>query len=200
MSSALSEAHEEAPDATNERRSRRSGRVSRKPELYIEEAPATKRKRDAADDDQIDEDEDSDEDDESEPGEEELKEQKAKARKTKAAAPKKPAAKRSKTNGTSVALPVRTAGKKGRSKKAKGVDEAVAEQVGGLYGRFKHTHTHVGIHSLTLVYSRGIRTRQDAGRSSRRMARRIQRARIRRRGGSGQLRSEIGRLRIGSFR
>jgi cohesin complex subunit SA-1/2 len=141
MSSPLSEAHEEAPDATNERRSRRSGRVSRKPELYIEEAPATKRKRDAADDDQIDEDEDSDEDDESEPGEEELKEQKAKARKTKAAAPKKPAAKRSKTNGTSVALPVRTAGKKGRSKKAKGVDEAVAEQVGGLYGRFKHTHT-----------------------------------------------------------
>jgi len=141
MSSPLSEAHEEAPDASNERRSRRSGRVSRKPELYIEEAPASKRKRDAADDDQLDEDEDSDEEEESEPGEEELKEQKAKARKTKAAAPKKPAAKRSKTNGTSVALPVRAAGKKSRSKKAKGVDEAVAEQVGGLYGRFRHIHT-----------------------------------------------------------
>ncbi|KEQ77883.1 STAG-domain-containing protein [Aureobasidium namibiae CBS 147.97] len=137
MSSPLSEAHEEAPNASNERRSRRSGRVSRKPELYIEEAPASKRKRDAADDDQLDEDEDSDEveEEESEPGEEELKEQKAKARKTKAAAPKKPAAKRSKTNGTSVSLPVRAAGKKSRSKKAKGVDEAVAEQVGGLYAQ-----------------------------------------------------------------
>ncbi|KAI5251427.1 STAG-domain-containing protein [Aureobasidium subglaciale] len=137
MSSPLSEAQEEAADATNERRSRRSGRVSRKPELYIEEAPAaSKRKRDAADDDQDDqneEDDESDEDEESEPGEEELREQQAKARKTKAAAPKKPAAKRSKTNGTSVALPARAAGKKSRSKKAKGVAEAVAEEAGGLY-------------------------------------------------------------------
>jgi cohesin complex subunit SA-1/2 len=141
MSSPLSEAHEEAPDAVSETRSRRSGRVSRKPELYIEETPASKRKRDAADDDQLDDDEDSDEEEESEAGEEELKERKAKARKTKAAAPKKPAAKRSKTNGTSVALPVRAAGKKSRVKKAKGVDEAVAEQAGGLYGRSKQSHT-----------------------------------------------------------
>ncbi|KAI4852567.1 STAG-domain-containing protein [Aureobasidium sp. EXF-8845] len=133
MSSPQSEAHEEAPDAVNETRSRRSGRVSRKPELYIEEAPASKRKRDAADDDQLDDDEDSDEEEESKASEEELKERKAKARKTKAAAPKKPAAKRSKTNGTSVALPVRVVGKKSRVKKAKGVDEAVAEQAGGLY-------------------------------------------------------------------
>ncbi|KAG9750051.1 STAG-domain-containing protein, partial [Aureobasidium melanogenum] len=134
MSSPTSQTHEEATDATNERRSRRSGRVSRKPELYIEEAPAaSKRKRDAADDDQLDEDEESDEEEESEPGEEELREQKARARKAKAAAPKKPAAKRSKTNGTSVALPVRAGAKKGRSKKAKGVDEAAAEEVGGLY-------------------------------------------------------------------
>ncbi|KAI4722157.1 STAG-domain-containing protein [Aureobasidium sp. EXF-10727] len=134
MSSPLSQPHDEAPDAPSERRSRRSGRVSRKPELYIEEAPAaSKRKRDAADDDQLDDDEESDEEEESEPDEEELREQKAKARKTKVAAPKKPAAKRSKTNGTSVALPVRAAGKKGRSKKAKGVDEAVAEEAGGLY-------------------------------------------------------------------
>jgi cohesin complex subunit SA-1/2 len=143
MSSPLSEAHQEASDAVNETRSRRSGRVSRKPELYIEEAPASKRKRDAADDDQLDDDEDSDEEEESEAGEEELKERKAKARKTKAAAPKKPAAKRSKTNGTSVALPVRAAGKKSRVKKAKGVDEAIAEQVGGLYGRSKQSDTHV---------------------------------------------------------
>lgn len=174
MSSPLSEAHEEAPDATNERRSRRSGRVSRKPELYIEEAPASKRKRDAADDDQLDDDEDSDEEEESEPGEEELKEQKARARKIKAAAPKKPAAKRSKTNGTSVALPVRAAGKKSRSKKAKGVDEAVAEQVGGLYGRSRRIHTHVKHGRLTLAYSPGLCTRQDARRSGRRMAHSIQ--------------------------
>ncbi|KAK6006893.1 hypothetical protein QM012_005901 [Aureobasidium pullulans] len=134
MSSPASQPQEEAPDATSERRSRRSGRVSRKPELYIEEAPAaSKRKRDAADDEQLDDDEESDEEEESEPGEEELREQKARARKAKAAAPKKPAAKRSKTNGTSVALPVRAGAKKSRSKKAKGVDEAVAEEAGGLY-------------------------------------------------------------------
>ncbi|KEQ82553.1 STAG-domain-containing protein [Aureobasidium pullulans EXF-150] len=136
MSSPLSEAPEEAAPAANEPRSRRSGRVLRKPELYIEETPAaSKRKRDAGDEDQEDQndDEEESEEDESEPGEEELREQKAKARKTKAAAPKKPAAKRPKTNGTSVALPVRAVAKKGRSKKAKGVDEAAAEEAGGLY-------------------------------------------------------------------
>lgn len=153
MSSPTSQPHEEAPDASNERRSRRSGRVSRKPELYIEEAPAaSKRKRDAADDEQLDDEEESDEEEESEADEEELREQKARARKAKAAAPKKPAAKRSKTNGTSVALPVRAGAKKSRSKKAKGVDEAAAEEAGGLYGWFKHIRI-IGTRSLTLNHS-----------------------------------------------
>jgi cohesin complex subunit SA-1/2 len=153
MSSPQSEALEEAPDTTRNGRSRRSGRVSRKPDLYIEEAPTTsKRKRDAADDDQEDENDDQDdseEEDESEPDEEELREQKAKARKTRAAAPKKPAVKRPKTNGTSVALPVRAGGKKGRSKKAKEANEAAAQQVGGLYGWLSRIHT-LCMHSLTI--------------------------------------------------
>ena len=92
------------------------------------------------------------EEDESEPGEEELREQKAKARKTKAAAPKKPAAKRPKTNGTSVALPVRAVARKGRSKKAKGVDEAAAEEAGGLYGSSKYLYM-LRAHNLTLPCS-----------------------------------------------
>lgn len=134
-SSPISEPREETANATNKRR---SGRVSRKPDIYSGAPATSKRKRDVAEDDQEDQDDEVDEsesEEESEPGEEELRAQKARARKTKAAAPKKPAAKKSKTNGASVTLPVRAAGKKGRTKKAKGVDEAAAEEVGGLYGQ-----------------------------------------------------------------
>lgn len=169
-SSPLSEAaHEVAPNAANKRR---SGRVSRKPDLYIEAPTTSKRKRNAVDEDDQDESE-SETEEESEPGEEELREQKAKARKTKAAAPKKPAAKRSKTNGTSVALPVRAAAKKSRSKKAKGVDEAAAEEAGGLYGWFNLTRIECA-HSLTIYCSRGVCQRQDSGRGRERMARIVQ--------------------------
>lgn len=127
-------------DKTDAGNKRRSGRVTRKPDLYTEPlTTSSKRKRDVAEDENGDQDsdqEDSESEEESEPDEEELREQRTKARKPKAAAPKKPAAKRSKTNGISVALPVRAAGKKGRTKKAKGVDEATAEEAGGLYGWF----------------------------------------------------------------
>ncbi|GAB7347064.1 hypothetical protein MBLNU459_g3200t1 [Dothideomycetes sp. NU459] len=127
--------------ATESTNKRRSGRVTRKPNLYTATSGTTKRKRDTADDrddeDGADEEEDDDDDDsesEGEPAEEEMREKRARVRKGKTAAAKKSAPKRSKTNGTTVALPLRAGqGKNRRPKKAKALDETAAEEAGGLY-------------------------------------------------------------------
>lgn len=126
-------------DATETANKRRSGRVTRKPDLFTA-AGGAKRKRDAVDDREAHEDgedevEDEDESDsEGEPDEEEMRETKSKARKGKAAPAKKPAAKRSKTHGTAT-LSVRADQAKTRKpKKAKALDEAAAEEAGGLFG------------------------------------------------------------------
>lgn len=142
-SSELSEPELEsgAPDETNKKR--RSGRVSRKPNLFTgTPVSSSKRKRNEAEDEVMadgeDEEgeEDGDEDEsesEGEPDEEEMREKKAKARRTKNAPVKKPAAKRTKTNGSAAPAATKVL-TKARRKKAKALDEEEAEQAGGLYG------------------------------------------------------------------
>lgn len=138
-SSGLSEpeADIDAPGESNNKR--RSGRVSRKPNLFTATATSSKRKRDEPEEaetngqDERDESE-SESESEGEPDEEEMREKRARARKTNSAPAKKPAAKRPKPNGATVALPVRPQ-LKGRRKKAKALDEEDAEQAGGLYGQ-----------------------------------------------------------------
>lgn len=146
-SSELSEPELEtsAPDEINKKR--RSGRVSRKPNLFTGTlVSSSKRKRNEPEDEVMangedEEDEEHDDEDESEsegePDEEEMRERKAKARRTKNAPVKKPAAKRTKTNGTSAAPHTKVQTKvqtKARRKKAKALDDEDAEQAGGLYG------------------------------------------------------------------
>ncbi|KAF4553862.1 STAG domain-containing protein [Elsinoe fawcettii] len=117
---------------------RRSGRVSKKPEYLIPESTSTKRKRDAPQDaDDVDDAEDeSDESDEGEaeddePAEEEVRERRARKSKS---APKRPAAKKPKTNGAPMQMPIRnTAPKKRPSKKGKAGAVPNAGEVGGLY-------------------------------------------------------------------
>ncbi|PSK44212.1 hypothetical protein B9Z65_192 [Elsinoe australis] len=127
---------EEELTSTNKRR---SGRVSKKPEYLVPESASTKRKRDAPNDDDESNDiaDDSEEDDEleeddDEPAEEELRERRARKPKS---APKRPAAKKPKTNGTSVQIPIRSTASKARrpSKKTKAGAVPNAEEVGGLY-------------------------------------------------------------------
>lgn len=137
-SSPLSEAEVDATETANKRR---SGRVTRKPNLFTAAPGGAKRKRNAADDreEQVDDDDNSEEEDDSEsegePDEEEMREKRTKARKGKSAPGKKPAAKRPKTNGTT-ALPLRGGQAKTRKpKKAKALDEAAAEEAGGLFGK-----------------------------------------------------------------
>lgn len=138
-SSPLSEAPDDATSTTNKRR---SGRVSRKPDVYASSPNGAKRKRDHADDEEV-EDEVSQEEEESsedEPDEEEMREKRARERKAKSAAPKKPAAKKPKSNGTATNLAIRTGqGKKRAPKRAKALDSAAAEEAGGLYGALAQT-------------------------------------------------------------
>lgn len=142
----------EAPGETSTKR--RSGRVSRKPNIYTATPQSSKRKRDTEDDahnddaendnadedDEEEEEEDSPTESEGEPDEEEMREKAKARRKAKAPAAKKPAAKKTKTNGTAVTMPLRTA-TKGRRKKATAPNDEDAEQAGGLYGEFNGTHT-----------------------------------------------------------
>lgn len=130
---------------------RRSGRVSRKPDIFKHTSPYnnTKRKRSDAEDDEQDDAEgddanssassDQDEEEEDEPAEEERKDKARKAR----SAPKKPAAKKAKATGSVVNIPIRsTAGKARRPKKAKALDTEAAEDAGGLYAEvFARGHT-----------------------------------------------------------
>ncbi|KAF2225769.1 hypothetical protein BDZ85DRAFT_316901 [Elsinoe ampelina] len=118
---------------------RRSGRVSKKPEFLVTEPASTKRKRAAPhDDDDVngaedtsDEDEDDDEAEYDEPAEEELRERRAKKTKN---GTKRPAAKKPKTNGAPVQIPIRsTPMKKRPSKKGKASTVPNAKEVGGLY-------------------------------------------------------------------
>lgn len=142
-SSALSEPDVDAGAPIESTNKRRSGRVSRRPDLFAATSTASKRKRPDRDDDAVANDDDDDNEDEvddeddddsdGEPDEEEVREKRARARKAKTAPQKKPAAKRAKPNGTSLALPVRTQVKP-RRKKAKALNEEEAEQAGGLYG------------------------------------------------------------------
>ena len=146
MSSSELSDHDVEMDAPQElNNKRRSGRVSRRPNHFTEPQTSSKRKRVEPDEDALanggedqDEGDEEDEDDESEsegePDEEEKREQRARARKAKRAPTKKPVAKRPKTNGTTVALPVRGPAKPSR-KKAKALDEDDADQAGGLYGQ-----------------------------------------------------------------
>ncbi|PNS19316.1 hypothetical protein CAC42_2493 [Sphaceloma murrayae] len=118
---------------------RRSGRVSRKPEYLLTGPDSTKRKRDAPEDyNQAngvaeDSDEDSEEeDDDDDPAEEELREQRARKPRS---GPRRPAAKKPKTNGTSVQIPIRGTTSKAKRPARKVKPGAVpnAEEVGGLY-------------------------------------------------------------------
>jgi cohesin complex subunit SA-1/2 len=122
---------------------RKSSRVIRKPQLYAPSSPigSAKRKRATNEDDAADGADDaseSDDEDESEPDEEELKERRRQARKNKSTpkkAPKKPAAKKPKTNGETVTLPLRTtASKPKKAKKAKARESSMNE-ADGLYGQ-----------------------------------------------------------------
>ncbi|KAL1304196.1 hypothetical protein AAFC00_000619 [Neodothiora populina] len=162
MSSDLSEPEVDMATSEPSTNKRRSGRVSRKPAVFA--APpstSSKRKRDEAEeaatasgqDHGVEDGEDIDDSSESdgEPDEEELRERKARARRTKAT--KKPTAKRPKTNGTAVALPVRGQQKLAPSRqkakpraKASALDADEAEKVGGLYAEvFARGHT---LHSV----------------------------------------------------
>lgn len=141
MSSDLSEPEVDANAPQSPANKRRSGRVSRKPDLFTATpAGSTKRKRTDVDEeagpngDPAEEDDDDDSETEGEPDEEEMRERRARARKTKSAPARKPAAKRSKPNGNSVALPVRAQPKVGK-KRARALDEDEAEKAGGLYGQ-----------------------------------------------------------------
>lgn len=118
----------------------KSGRVVRKPQLYSESSPVvnSKRKRAQRDEDDADAAEDaseSEEDSESEPDEEELRDRRTQTRKRKSNTVRaKPAAKKPKTNGETVSLPLRSAsGKPKRGKKAQPRASGVSEGE-GLYG------------------------------------------------------------------
>jgi len=140
----------DAPE--NSANKRRSGRVSRKPDVFTEAPATSKRKRtqpegegDGEDqgDERDEDDEDEDSESEGEPDEEELREKRARARKAKSAPAKKPVAKRPKTNGSTIALPNRAKNKSTR-KKAKALNDEDAEQAGGLYGRSPLSHNTYG--------------------------------------------------------
>ena len=165
-SSELSDHPVEADAPADTANKRRSGRVSRKPPQFAQAPTRPKRKRAEAEEDGVADGQEADEDDEEESeseasaDEEEVRERRAKARKTKAApTTKKPAAKRPKTNGVTLALPVRSQ-VKGRRKRAQAVDEEDAEQAGGLYGQSKTLPTRApSQHMLTKctaeVFARG---------------------------------------------
>lgn len=128
-----------APAGTSAADTRRSGRVRKQPDFLAGGTPQTgKRKRVEGDeeeeqDDVADDDEDSasESEQEDEPAEEETRA--ARARKSKPA-PKKPAAKKSKPNGSAVDLPIRPpTTKRPPRKRAMKLDLADAEEAGGLY-------------------------------------------------------------------
>ena len=124
------------PNGTQEESRRKSGRVSRRPDIFAEEdhqgsilsngsakrkrTPISKTANADRDDDEIQSDQESEEESESEPDEEEVKEKRRAQRKKTTVA--KPAAKRAKTtNGTDTTLAIRSANIQSRpaSKSAK---------------------------------------------------------------------------------
>ncbi|KAF2148262.1 STAG-domain-containing protein [Myriangium duriaei CBS 260.36] len=130
-----------ADEAVKPSDKRRSGRVSKRPEFLGASHPAnSKRKRGHAEDGAevedggssgSDEDEEDAEDDE--PDEEELREER-RAKKSKST-PKRPAAKKAKTNGAPLRMPIRSTAQKARPSKKRAVAGTVpdADQAGGLY-------------------------------------------------------------------
>jgi cohesin complex subunit SA-1/2 len=117
---------------------RKSGRVVKKPDSIA--AASTKRKRNAAEGEDVemgDASDESDESDEDEADEEELKEQRKRRARTQKKAPSKPAAKKAKSaNGEPVRLAIRpNPTKKSRAKPRPQNQFADAEAVGGIYGQ-----------------------------------------------------------------
>lgn len=130
-----------AADTSSAPSRRKSGRVTKAPEIL----GATKRKRNADNgdaEDASDADSSDENDDDDEPDEEEMKEQRKRARKSNAAKPKAPAKKKAKAvNGEPMSLAIRPAKNATKAKaapkrrKPQPANAADAESVGGLYGR-----------------------------------------------------------------
>ncbi len=127
---------------------RKSGRVTNKPEQLSPSSGtgSAKRKRatDGLDSDLEQDSASAEGDDESEgePDEEEMRERRRKARRPSSGEAKGPP-KRAKTNGTTTKLAIRTTtGKAKKSNKARQLQDAAADEVGGLYG--EHSSDHKG--------------------------------------------------------
>lgn len=127
-----------ATDIASSAPRRKSGRVVKKPELFVSSpAGSTKRKRtDEGDGDPVSE-EEPEESSEDEPDEEELREKRRKTKSKPAA--RKPATKKPKTNGETMSLAIRPAkSKSGRPKKPRKAlsrKSALVEDADGLYGK-----------------------------------------------------------------
>lgn len=117
--------------------SRRSGRVSKRPQFLVDDIPASaKRKRDGPDDEIDGEDyissDGDDDDDEGEPDEEELRARRSKKARSRGS---RPAAKKHRTNGAIGQIPIRNTAHRARPRKrAAGGNVPDADQAGGLYG------------------------------------------------------------------